>query len=324
MLAEEILHTNARAAEQAIDRNARYEARSNLQATSHPSSASSDFSAPDPCRSMEAAQYARIIETIPVFSGTSTENVSDWLEIITLKFDIIGYDATQKRRFVPQYLDGNAMKWHLAHREDLTTWDAYTRAIRAAFPRLQTASRDMNLQMLKNRLQTATESFTEYDNAILILCRQHDPDMDDRQVVDWLKAGMAITLYERLQGEEFTTPQDLLVRAQRLELDRAVLVARQRELIPPASAPHVPTSSSGIPYASEPMYYSPPPPSSYPSSYATPLMSIPPAVPSTPSYPSGPPVSPPYQQSRARRPIVCYSCGQPGHISPRCPYRPKV
>ena len=332
MLAEELLRTRTRAAQQAAERNARHEARSHSQPTSHSSSTSptpSVSTVPDPLRNMESSQYARIIETIPIFSGTSNENVNDWLEIITLKFDIIGYDASQKRRFVPQYLDGNALKWHITHREELATWDAYTRALSAAFPRLQTASRDMNLQLLKNRLQTTTESFTQYYNAILALCRQHQPDMDDRQIVDWLKAGMTITLYERLQGEEFATPQDLLVRAQRLELDHAVLVLRQRALVPSIDAPQAPLPPPELHHATQSTSYSPHSPAYYPSSSAPPLMSIPsPAQPAAPypggfDLPSGASASPTYQPRPARRSIICYSCGQPGHISPRCPLRPK-
>ena len=69
--------------------------------------------------SMEEHQYGKIIDSIPIFSGQSNENIKDWLEIVSLKFDIIGYGSRQKQRFIPQYLIGNALKWHLTHRNDL-------------------------------------------------------------------------------------------------------------------------------------------------------------------------------------------------------------
>ena len=63
--------------------------------------------------------------------------------------------------------------------------------------------------------------------------------MTDLQMVDWLKASMKIALCEKLQGEDFLTPQDLLHRAQRVELDNAVLDARKRQLssFPNTSSP---------------------------------------------------------------------------------------
>ena len=64
--------------------------------------------------------------------------------------------------------------------------------------------------------------------------------MTDLQMVDWLKASMKIALCEKLQGEDFLTPQDLLHRAQRVELDNAVLDARKRQLsaFPNTSSSH--------------------------------------------------------------------------------------
>ena len=55
--------------------------------------------------------------------------------------------------------------------------------------------------------------------------------MTDLQMIDWLKAGMKIALREKLQGEDFLTPQDLLHHAQSVERDNAVLDARKRQLL---------------------------------------------------------------------------------------------
>ncbi|CAF1523691.1 unnamed protein product [Adineta ricciae] len=109
---------------------------------------------------METQQFSKIIDTIPIFSGTPRENVHEWLELVNLKFDMIGYNAVQKRRFVPQYLSGDAPKWHLSHRDQLDGWDAYVVALVAAFPYVETTSRDMNLKMLRDRKQGVLESFT--------------------------------------------------------------------------------------------------------------------------------------------------------------------
>ena len=69
----------------------------------------------------------------------------------------------------------------------------------------------MNLQLLKSCIQGNTESFTEYHASIIDLCHKYDTDMTNLQILDWLKAGMKMPLYEKLQDEEFLTPQDFIV-----------------------------------------------------------------------------------------------------------------
>ena len=216
-------------------------------------------------------------------------------------------------------------------------------AIELAFPQLTTTSRDMNLQLLKNRIQGSAEAFITYYNAVLALCRQHDRAMADVQIVDWLKAGMRLALFEKLHGEEFLTPQSLLLRTQRLELEQEVLTARQRALFDPVSLSNTPTSSDGYSVPASNTVS----PSSYiaapPYAYLPPLMDTGPFAHSFPVQPSSSShqqsffpsqtSSPPYDRrsnapnrirNRNRPPIVCYSCGEPGHISPRCPYRPNA
>ena len=182
--------------------------------------------------------------------------------------------------------------------------------------------------------------FTEYYTSIVDLCQKYDPHISDLQIIDWLKAGMKISLYEKFQGVEFTIPQDVLLHAQRVELDNAVLDAKKREYPAPTStSQNMQPSSSNAPKTwDEPLYY---PSSSFSPSYPPPLMSTPYSI-SSPTnrssssrtiicYSCGQPghISPNCLSSTrntttaAHPPIVCYSCGQPGHISPHCPYRPK-
>src|ERR1700722_15906784 len=128
MLAAELAESQARAELQAQQRTARHQARSR----SPPPSTTSLLAASPPHTNnniMEAHQLAKIIDSIPSFSGESRDNIQDWLEIVSLKFDLLGYDTRQKRRFIPQYLSGDALKWHLANRERLATWEEYIAAI---------------------------------------------------------------------------------------------------------------------------------------------------------------------------------------------------
>ncbi|CAF1540749.1 unnamed protein product [Adineta ricciae] len=330
MLAAELRRAQQRAAAQALERDQRLAARS--QSLPISPAINPNLSSSNPSSSlvgMETQQYSKIIESVPIFSGSPRENVTDWLALVNLKFDMIGYTALQKRRFIPQYLHGDALRWHLANRDQLDEWDAYSIALVEAFPHIETTSRDMNLKLLRDRKQGSTESFTDYYASILDLCRKHNADMTDLQILDWIKAGMSLNLYERIQGEEFVHPHALLRRAQRLELDNAVLDARKKE-----STTTSPSKKSFSPHRSSTWSpYSLPSPPPFTSSYLPPLMSPNPA--STSYSPSAFPSpaanstfsSPNFDSdlsARPRRPIICFSCHQPGHISTQCPVKPVI
>ena len=92
MLAEELRQAQQRAAIQAEERNVRHEARSR----SNEALSQSDLKVTRSSNSIEEHQYGKIIDSIPIFSGQSNENIKDWLETVSLKFAIIGYDSRQK------------------------------------------------------------------------------------------------------------------------------------------------------------------------------------------------------------------------------------
>jgi hypothetical protein len=148
----------------------------------------------------------------------------------------------------------------------------------------------MNLKMLRNRKQADTEPFTEYYTSIIDLCRKHDPAMSDSQIIDWLKAGMQITLYEKLQGEDLLTPQGLLLCAQRVELDNAVLVARKREgsMLPPVDSTPPSIHYNNQKRWDSTSYPQAPPTPLYPSSYPPSLLSIPIPTSNVPSFSKAP------------------------------------
>ena len=159
--------------------------------------------------------------------------------------------------------------------------------------------------------------------------------MPNVQIIDWLKANMKITSYEKLQGEEFDTAQALLFRAQRVEVNNAVLYARKGEFFTDQTALSTSSFDSSISSTCwNSSFNSPATSKPYSASlYQFPLLSTSPNFRLTPSsntpyshfsFPSQSHSSPYLDfnlnddTSRHRRPIICYSCNQPGHISSRC------
>ena len=45
---------------------------------------------------MEGHRYSKIVNSIPIFSGTLHQNIPEKMNIVSLKFDTIGYDSRQK------------------------------------------------------------------------------------------------------------------------------------------------------------------------------------------------------------------------------------
>ena len=41
------------------------------------------------------------------------------MKIVSLKSDTIGYDSRQNNRFIPQHEADNALKWYLAHCDEV-------------------------------------------------------------------------------------------------------------------------------------------------------------------------------------------------------------
>ena len=78
MVAKKLRQAQQRAAIQTKERNVRYEARSRSKETL----SQSDLEVIRSPNSMEEHQCGKIIDSIPIFSGQSNENIKDWLEIV--------------------------------------------------------------------------------------------------------------------------------------------------------------------------------------------------------------------------------------------------
>jgi len=89
MLADELRQAKLRADAQAIERNNRPETRTRSKSISTDDTLLPLISSSSNT-SMEAQQYSKIIDSIPIFSGNPRENVHEWLDLVVLKFGMIG------------------------------------------------------------------------------------------------------------------------------------------------------------------------------------------------------------------------------------------
>ena len=95
MLVDELTKSQALAAIQAEERNARHEGRScSCPKLLH--SLSSTQAVTSSIIPMEAHHYSKTVNSIPILSGTLHQNIPERMNIVSLKFDTIGYDSRQK------------------------------------------------------------------------------------------------------------------------------------------------------------------------------------------------------------------------------------
>ena len=118
LLVDQLTRSQEHANIQAEERNARHEGRS----CSHPKllhSLSSTQAVTSSIIPMEDHRYSKTVNSIPIFSETLHQNIPERMNIVSLKVDSIGYDSRQKNRFISQHVAGNALKWYLAHCDEL-------------------------------------------------------------------------------------------------------------------------------------------------------------------------------------------------------------
>ena len=95
MLVDELTRSQAGAVIQAEERNACHKGPS----CSRPKllhSLSSTQAVTSSIIPMEDQHYSKIVNSIPIFSGTLHQNIPERMNIVSLKFDTIGYDSRQK------------------------------------------------------------------------------------------------------------------------------------------------------------------------------------------------------------------------------------
>ncbi|CAF1083843.1 unnamed protein product [Didymodactylos carnosus] len=196
-----------------------------------------------------------VVKDFPQFSGNKTENVDDWLRSLTVKFIALDIDDDAKRRWAPQFLTSEALKWYLTQHISLKTWDEFQQAVRTNYPPTPEPTRASTFQQLLIRKQTMEEKFIHYYTDMKKLFYRYDRTMSVEQQLDLIKNGMKISLLDKISGLGITTPQKLLELVQRYEEDQQLIDSRT---FPPAtsdSTTHTRNRSNNCYRCGEPGHY---------------------------------------------------------------------
>ena len=235
------------------------------------------------------------INNIEPFTGMHTQDAARWLTHVSNILHVQGFtDNSELKHLISGFLDGEALNWFQDHKATLHDWPDFRTAFIQRFPSPPSIRNPFEyFQQLSNRRQGLNEPTVEYYTHVLKLCHNYNPRMSDVERVDHLKKGLRPSLLEKVLDREPNKPDEFIDVVLKAESNQRILQVQ---------------SDMNINIANDNRDHTSPPVTPRPR----------------PRY-----NTPPHQQSRSTdRPprrttgpgadIVCYTCGQPGHISPRC------
>jgi hypothetical protein len=243
------------------------------------------------------------INSIAPFTGAAAQDAERWLTHAFNVLQVQGFtDNNEVKHLLSGFLDGDALDWYQEHKLMLCGWMEFRAAFLQRFPSAPLIRNPFeHFQQLSTRRQGLTESSVDYYTSVLKLCHSYNQHMSDIERVNHLKKGLRPSLLEKVLEQEPTTPDDFIAVVFKAESNQRIL-QRQYDT----------TSTTDINVNRDHQRPDEPP-------HVTPVFS------SRQQYntPSHQPQRAPGQFPR-RRPghdggVICYSCGQPGHIAPRCP-----
>lgn len=168
----------------------------------------------------------------PVFAGTGTQDVEEWLDAFERTSRYNHWDDTLKLNNVIFYLADLAKTWYTNHETELTSWGSFRTRVVELFGR--PASRKANAQsLLARKVQLPDESYTSYIEDVLSLCAKVDPNMPENEKVGHVRKGIADDAFHLFLFKSPTTVEEVVTMCRELQDARN---ARVRPLSPDSFA----------------------------------------------------------------------------------------
>jgi hypothetical protein len=152
------------------------------------------------------------------FHGLPSENPNDFTD----KYEIAAIsnhwsDQTRLNLF-PAYLAGTALAWyqHYSKGRDITDWEQLKKVFIATFT---PAAQAQTLQaILEKKVQGRDQPVLSYFLEVMTLCKRHDPDIKDKQIIQYVIHGLRPEYCELILNETCDTVQQLEERLKKIEL----------------------------------------------------------------------------------------------------------
>lgn len=126
----------------------------------------------------------------PIFAGTGSQDVEEWLDAFERSSKHNRWDGTLKLNNVVFYLTELAKTWFINHETEITSWDTFRTKITDLFGRPTSRKADAQAR-LERKMQLPSESYTSYIEDVLSLCARIDPRMTESDKVKHIRKGIS-------------------------------------------------------------------------------------------------------------------------------------
>jgi hypothetical protein len=156
-------------------------------------------------KQLQSKRINQLLDSTP-FTGSSSQEVSDWIDDFSNKCDQVQLDDDQRLSVAIDLLKGNAKLWYDTHKDTINSWIALKNKLTAYF-QLVTGTDQFQLeQKLYNRRRQTNELAIDYCHNVLKLCSKVNTNMDEETRLKHLTHGLnAVTqIHMDLKSPETT------------------------------------------------------------------------------------------------------------------------
>jgi hypothetical protein len=272
------------------------------------------------------------------FLGNLEDDASKWLASINHFFDIIRLPGNKDElcfQYAPAFLKTYAYRWWRENKDFIDNWSCFKQMFTEQFG---DKNEYLLEQQMNQRKQQPNEAVLKYYYDMMELCHKCDSAMSDKQKIRKLILGLRLSLYQEAIKDDYSTPQEFLIKVQHLENIEKLVELRQTAIDDSTtrqqhnndsnsssqieSSPYVHRNPSSS-FSSHQFYQSNIQPDSSDSRYYRTLPNsdrVSQSISSNKSFQSLSNSTPSSQSNKPSRTkdIQCYHCGKWGHFARNC------
>lgn len=160
-------------------------------------------------KQLQSKRINQLLDSTP-FSGSTSQEVSDWIDDFIYKCDQLQLDEAQRLSVAIDLLKGNAKLWYDTHKDTIDSWVSLKDKLTAYF-KLVTGTDQFQLeQKLYNRRRQQHELAIDYCHNVLKLCSKVNKQMNDETRLKHLTKGLNAVAQLHMDLKKPSTTEEFL------------------------------------------------------------------------------------------------------------------
>jgi ElaB/YqjD/DUF883 family membrane-anchored ribosome-binding protein len=160
-------------------------------------------------KQLQSKRINQLLDSAP-FTGSSSQEVSDWIEDFVGKCDQLRLDDAQRLAVATDLLRENAKLWYETHKDTINNWTTLKCKLTSYF-QLVTGTDHFQLeQKLYNRRRQTNELAIDYCHNVLKLCTKVNKEMDEKIRLRHLQKGLDSAAQRHMDLKNPATTEEFL------------------------------------------------------------------------------------------------------------------